>query len=101
MKDWHTKFFKLWQKVQFDVYTSEQDKVQTDFICKVLNLKKGMSVFDVPCGYGRIAFLLAKKGMNVTGIEFNRHVLEFAKQKALDNNLKINYVEGDMRNFSY
>jgi len=101
MKDWHTKFFKLWQKVQFDVYTSEQDKVQTDFICKVLNLKKGMSVFDVPCGYGRIANLLAQKGMNVTGIEFNKHVLEFAKQKALDNNLKINYVEGDMRNFSY
>ncbi len=101
MKDWHTKFFKLWQKVQFDVYTPEQDKAQTDFICKVMKLKKKMSVFDVPCGYGRIANLLAQKGMNVTGIEFNKHVLEFAKQKALDNNLKINYVEGDMRNFSY
>ncbi len=101
MKDWHKKFFKLWQKVQFDVYTSEQDKEQTDFICKVMKLKNGMSVLDVPCGYGRIANLLAQKGMNVTGIEFNKHVLEFAKQKALDNSLKINYVEGDMRNFSY
>lgn len=101
MKDWHKNFFKLWQKVQFDVYTPEQDKYQTDFICKVLKLKKGMSVLDVPCGFGRIAFLLAQKGMNVTGLEFNKYVLEFAKQKVKDSNLKINYVEEDMRNFSY
>lgn len=101
MKDWHTKFFKLWQKIQLDVYTPEQDKEQTDFICKVMKLKKGMSVLDVPCGYGRISNLLAQKGIDVTGIEFNKHVLNFAKQKAEENKLKINYIEGDMRNFSY
>lgn len=101
MKDWHTKFFKLWQKVQFDVYTPEQDMQQTDFICKVMKLKKGMSALDVPCGFGRISSLLAQKGMNVTGIEFNKHVLDFAVRYAKENSLKINYVKGDMRYFSY
>lgn len=101
MKDWHKNFFKLWQKVQFDVYTPEQDKAQTDFICKVLKLKKGMNVLDVPCGYGRISHLLAQRGINVTGIEFNKHVLDFAEKKAKEDSLKINYVKGDMRNFSY
>lgn len=101
MKDWHKNFFKLWQKVQFDVYTPEQDKMQSDFICEALKLKKGMSVLDVPCGYGRISSLLAQKRMNVTGIDFNKHVLDFAKNKAKENDLKINYIQGDMRNFSY
>jgi ubiquinone/menaquinone biosynthesis C-methylase UbiE len=101
MKDWHKNFFKLWQKVQFDVYTPGQDKEQTDFICKVMKLKKGMSVLDVPCGFGRISNVLSQKVMNVTGIEFNKHVLDFAKQKAKESKLNINYVEGDMRNFSY
>ncbi|MBS1493332.1 MAG: class I SAM-dependent methyltransferase [Bacteroidetes bacterium] len=101
MKDWHKKFFKFWQKVQFGVYTPEQDKEQTDFICKVMKLKKEMFVLDVPCGFGRIANLLAQKGMNVTGIEFNKYVLESGIKKAEQDKLKINYVEGDMRNFSY
>ena len=101
MENWQTKFFNLWQKVQFDVYTPEQDKEQTDFISKVMKLKKGMSVLDIPCGFGRIAFLLAQKGMNVTGIEFNKNVLDFGINKAKDNNLKINYVKGDMRDIPY
>lgn len=101
MKDWHKNFFKLWQKVQFDIYTPEINKAQTDFICKILKLKKGMQVLDVPCGYGRISHLLAQRGMNVTGIEFNKPVLDFAVQKAKEDSLKINYVLGDMRNISY
>lgn len=101
MKDWHKNFFKLWQKVQFDVYTPEQDKEQTDFICKVLKLKKGMNALDVPCGYGRISHLLAQRGINVMGIEFNKNVLDFAVQKAKEDSLEINYILGDMRNFSY
>ncbi len=101
MKDWHKNFFKLWQKVQFDVYTAEQDKEQTDFIWKAMKLKKGMSVLDIPCGFGRIAYLLAQRGINVTGIELNKHVLDFAANKAKENQLKINYIEGDMRDISY
>jgi ubiquinone/menaquinone biosynthesis C-methylase UbiE len=101
MKDWYKSFFKLWQKVQFDVYTPEQDKEQTDFICKAMKLRKGMSVLDVPCGFGRIAKLLAQKGVNVTGIEFNKNVIDFAVKQAKENSLRIHYIEGDMRHFSY
>lgn len=83
------------------VYSEEQNIQQTDFICKAMKLKKGMDVLDVPCGFGRIAFQLAKKGMNVTGIEFNKYLVDYAKMQAEENGLKINYIEGDMRNFSF
>ncbi|MBS1515081.1 MAG: class I SAM-dependent methyltransferase [Bacteroidetes bacterium] len=101
MKDWHTSFFKIWEKVQFRIYTEEQNKAQTDFIQKALKLKKGMSVLDVPCGFGRISHILAQKGINVTGIEFNKRVLNYGIEKAKDEGLKINYIAGDMRNFSF
>ena len=35
-----------------------------------------MNVFDVPCGFGRIAFHLAKR---MNGIEFNKYLVDYAK----------------------
>jgi SAM-dependent methyltransferase len=101
MKEWHKKFFKLWEKIQFQVYTDEQNEAQAKFITKILKLKKGSSVLDVPCGYGRISHILARNGMNVTGIEFNKNLIKYAVKKAGDEGLKINYITGDMRNFTF
>ena len=75
----------------------EQTKKQADFIFEILNLKRGSKVLDVPCGNGRIAFELAKKGCSVTGIDLNDNMIEKAKQVSKKRKLKVDFHTGDMR----
>jgi len=96
-KDWYKTFFKTFGILQPIFYTSEQTKKQADFIFEILNLKRGSKVLDVPCGNGRIAFELAKKGCVVTGIDFNENMIGEAKQVSKKRKLKINFHICDMR----
>ena len=96
-KDWYKTFFKTFGVLQPTFYTPEQTKKQADFIFEILNLKRGSKVLDVPCGNGRIAFELAKKGCVVTGIDFNENMIEKAKQASKKRKLKVDFHTSDMR----
>jgi len=63
-----------------------------------LNLKTSDStVLDLACGTGRLSIPLQKKGFKVTGLDISSNMLEYAKSKS--NQLPINYIQGDIRNF--
>lgn len=96
-KEWYKTFFKTWDVIQPSFYSLEQTKKQTAFITKALKLKKGLKVLDVPCGNGRIGFELAKKGCAVTGIDFNKNIIEKARQASKKRKLKVDFHIGDMR----
>jgi len=85
-KEWYKTFFKTWEVLQPFFYSSEQTRKQAAFIVKVLKLKKGSKVLDVPCGNGHIGFELAKKGCAVTGIDFNENIIEKARQTSKKKN---------------
>jgi len=55
------------------------------------------TVLDICCGTGRWAIPLASKGFTVTCIDKHKKMLEIAKKKAKEQNLKINFKKGDMR----
>jgi ubiquinone/menaquinone biosynthesis C-methylase UbiE len=57
----------------------------------------GAAVLDAPCGHGRIANLLARKGFEVTGIDIAPLFLEKAKADAADMGITVDYREGDLR----
>lgn len=96
-KDWDKTFFKTFDIIQSNFYTLEQTKKQANFIMKILELKKGPRILDIPCGNGRIAFELAKKGCVVTGIDFNENMIEEAKQVSKKRKLKVVFHLCDMR----
>ena len=96
-KDWYKTFFKTWDFIQLHFYSSVQTRKHANFIWKVLNLKKGLKVLDVPCGNGRIGFELAKKGCSVTGIDINENIIEKAKQASKKRKPKVDFHTGDMR----
>ena len=96
-KHWHKTFFKTWDFIQPNFYSPAQTKKHADFIWKTLNLKKGLKVLDVPCGNGRIAFELARKGCIVKGIDFNDNIIEKAIQASKRRKLKVDFHIGDMR----
>ena len=55
-------------------------------------LKK--NILDLGCGGGILAESLAKKGANVTAIDTSKSLIDVAKKRALNKNLKINYKVG-------
>ena len=75
---------------------AQQNKV--DHIIKKLDIKPGMRVLDVGCGWGGLAFEMAKtKGCEVLGITLSKNQLDYCKKKAkelnLDNQVKFEIMD--------
>jgi len=60
---------------------------------------KNASILDLACGIGRHSIPLAKKGFNVTGVDFSPTYISKAKKYAEENEVtsNTNFIEGDMR----
>ncbi len=72
-------------------------KGQTSFMERELSLHKGDTVLDAGCGQGRNSIELAKRGYNVTGFDYSKILLIYAKKKAREQNIKVSFMEGDLR----
>jgi 2-polyprenyl-3-methyl-5-hydroxy-6-metoxy-1,4-benzoquinol methylase len=55
------------------------------------NVKSGTAL-DIGCGTGNYSLFLAKKGFQVTGIDFSTKALAVARRRARQNALKIKLV---------
>lgn len=62
-----------------------------NWILNELDRKNG-EILDLGCGPGLYTEKLAKKGYKVTGIDFSENSIEYAKNRAIQNNLDVNYV---------
>ncbi|MDP7179744.1 MAG: methyltransferase domain-containing protein [Candidatus Woesearchaeota archaeon] len=71
---------------------------QVDFIEEALELKPGQRVLDLGCGNGRHAISLARRGIDVTGLDISQVALDLAQQKADKEGIDLSLVKGDMRN---
>ena len=57
-------------------------------------------VLEVACGTGRLTLPIARDGVNVTGLDVSRPMLEQARRKSSDEGLNIEWVEQDCREIS-
>lgn len=55
-------------------------------------------ILDLACGPGLYSYKLARLGYRVTGIDYNKNALNYARNKAEKANLEINYVEDNITN---
>jgi SAM-dependent methyltransferase len=64
------------------------------------NVPKKGAILDLACGIGRHSVPLAKKGYNVTGVDFSptyiSNAIEYSDEKNVTKNT--HFIEGDMRN---
>ena len=75
----------------------ERTKREVNGSIKVGRIKKGSKILDLPCGYGRHSVELAKRGFDIVGMDKSSSFLSIAKSKARGQNLKVNFIQGDMR----
>ncbi len=60
-----------------------------------INLKPGTKVLDVACGTGNQSIPAARAGAEVIGLDLAPNLLEQARKRAAEENLKIEFIEGD------
>jgi len=58
-------------------------------------LKKRMKILDLGCGPGLYAELFTREGHEVTGVDFSKNSIEYAKQQAEKRRLNITYLNQD------
>ncbi len=66
-----------------------------------LEIQRGMRVLDVACGTGNLAIPAARKGAQVSGVDFAANLLEQARQRAAAEGLQASFEEGDAEQLRY
>lgn len=62
-----------------------------EWLITSLGLQAGDTVLDLGCGPGLYSAFLAEKGLRVTGVDYSRRSIEYARQYAQKKNLDITY----------
>lgn len=81
------------------VHESFADAETIDFFIDQLPFSDA-KVLELACGSGRILIPLAKRKVNITGLDISKEMLDLCSQKAQKENLEVKLIKGDMRNFS-
>ncbi len=85
-----------WKDKTKTLEEAQQNKI--DHIVKKLDIKSGQKILEVGCGWGGMAFEIAKqKNCEVTGISLSKNQIEYCKKKAkdlgLDNQVKFELID--------
>ena len=62
-----------------------------DWLVATLGLQSGNRILDLGCGPGLYSARLAEKGLQVTGMDYSRRSIEYARQYAAQHHLDIDY----------
>lgn len=102
MKQWFESedFWINYAPIMYDDNLWEEAPTVANYVTKIAGLKKGDSVLDAACGVGRIAVELATLGMDVTGVDITKPVLEAAAQSAEDEGVSLTLLNQDLRTFT-
>ena len=74
---------------------------EVEFLVDALALEPGRRVLDVGCGPGRHALALARRGIEVVGVDHSPDFLALARKSAAAEQLAAEFVELDVRDLAY
>src|SRR5437588_6245931 len=81
--------------------SNEQTLAEANFIARHLQLSSDAKVLDVPCGGGRISFELAKRGLQMTGVDMASEFIDEARAKSDGKGGSIDWQQRDMRDLPW
>ena len=95
--NWYETFFsglnvEMWEKADLTDWTRNE----IDFLITTLAIKPGSAILDIPCGYGRHAIELAKRGVQVTGIDISAEFLQTLQKRIADEHVSIQVIQGNI-----
>jgi SAM-dependent methyltransferase len=97
-REWYESFFsplalEFWRAVVPPGYTRDE----VDLLERELGLGGRGRLLDLPCGEGRHALELARRGHRVTGVDLSAYAVEHARAEARRTGAGAEFRVGDMR----
>lgn len=100
--DWWKDFFSgLMVEFWKNAMTAEATQADAAFFEKRLSLTPGARVLDAPCGVGRFALELARRGCRATGVDLSADSLAAARALAAAESLSVEWRQSDMRDLPW
>lgn len=97
---WTSEFFEAFRPA-FGLIDKKATNAQVKYLMTKLKLKSGRSFLDCPCGIGRVALPMAKKGIRITGVDITKSYLDELDLKAQRARLNIKTIHSDMRRINF
>jgi SAM-dependent methyltransferase len=99
---WYKKWFSENDYLTVYAHRNDDDAEKIiNLIKKIENPVTGCKILDLACGNGRHSIELAKRGFDVTGIDLSDPLLDIAKKRSAQLNLKIEFLKADMRELNF
>jgi SAM-dependent methyltransferase len=76
-------------------------EASVDWIIRYTKIQKRAKILDLGCGPGLYTERFAKQGFDVTGIDFSRRSIEYAKQQMAENHTDTKYLYQDYLTIDY
>ena len=95
--EWWRSWFGPGYLALYDQFLAERTPVEIDQLEALLALRPPKRILDLPCGQGRHAIELARRGYDVTGVDLSPFMLKVAEERARAAAVRARWLEGDMR----
>jgi SAM-dependent methyltransferase len=95
--EWWRSWFGPGYLALYDDYLAGRTPVEIDRLEALLALRPPLRILDLPCGQGRHAIELARRGYDVTGVDLSPFLLKVAEERARADGIRLHWLDGDMR----
>ena len=99
--EWYKNWFNSEEYLK--VYRHRDQKEANELVqlvIKNIDVSKVKNVLDMAAGSGRHAIIFTEKGFKVTAVDLSENLLSIGKKNAENENVKIEFVHSDIRNFN-
>jgi SAM-dependent methyltransferase len=102
MAEWYERFFDgLYRQVLPNTFEPARTLEQARAIKRMLGVRRGARVLDVPCGMGRLTIPLSRMGLQMTGVDRTAAYVRRARREATQAHLDIRFLRCDMREIDF
>jgi len=101
MKQWYEELFTDYAETYDREIFTQGTIGEVDFIEQEINFDKSKRILDIGCGTGRHAIELAKRGYQIVGVDLSASQLKRAKEKANNENVKVDFIQKDARELNF
>src|SRR6266513_5807253 len=94
--EWWRSWFGRGYLALYDETLGERTPVEIDQLEALLQLRPPRRILDLPCGQGRHAIELARRGYDVTGVDLSPFLLKIAADRGRAKGVRVRWLSGDV-----